>query len=601
MKKFRPLISLVLAAAIALSPVCTSTAFAAEIDEPVIVEEVVEEIFEIVEETSEVVTETPEVVEEEIVETPEEEVVTEETEDVYDTVGGSIDGIGGGTVTPPFDENVSNSYQSVEADGLTTILRGVQGDDKEEAFNYINKWIGEIIKTGKYLYVPEDDFVDAEKYKFSGYDSNHCWAATASNILWTTGYAKQIINPMTDTYFRSEDEVMTYFTTNFTDLPGCPEDGVNWFFHGTKGYKDLAGAQGVAQIRNGSTNTNGLLDTNDSDSFLYNVKYQFAERMSAIYSVASYGMGVLVRWFAGDGEPKTEDGLTVGAHWATISGVVYDETKSSNPADSIKAIILADSDNNPVNKTLTSESLISEVLAAKSAQPNSYTVYRVQYDSDKGLWLINNYGRGNAVITHLYGLIDSDKTPQGYLDGDDTCNPKDITGAPINLIPTDDGSFTAEIMGAVKALNESGATGEDGEEIYIIVQQPAKKAVAEDAESVVLKSLSEKDFEKMENIEALLAYMIKNAKPVFLMNDGVATAGNDYVCYISAANTKLYHLTIDGLELPADAYKLIATKNGMTKLVLNKDYLALFGNGTHEVKVSVEGSDIPTRFEVTLM
>lgn len=598
MKKFRPLISLVLAAAIALSPVCTSTAFAAEIDEPVIVEEVVEEISEIVEETSEVVTETPEVVEEEIVETPEEEVVTEETEDVYDTVGGSIDGIGGGTVTPPFADNVSNSYQSVNADDLTTILRGVQGGDKEEAFDFINKWIGEVLKTGKYLYVPDDNFVDAEKYKFPGYDSNHCWAATASNILWTTGYAKDVVNPMTGRTFGSEDEVMTYFTTNFTDLPGCPEDAVNWFFYGKDGYKDLEGARGVAQIKDYSEG--GLLKEVKPTSFFYNVKYDLASQMSAIYDVASHGMGVLVRWFASDKNNCTEDGLTLGAHWATISGVVYDETKSSNPADSIKAIILADSDNNPVNKTLTSDSLISEVLAAKSAQPNSYTVYRVVYDDVKKLWLINNYGGPVAVITHLYGLMDSDKSPQGA-GGADTFNPKDITGDPINLIPTEDGSFTAEIMGAVKALNESGATGEDGEEIYIIVQQPAKKAVAEDAESVVLKSLSEKDFEKMENIEALLAYMIKNAKPVFLMNDGVATAGNDYVCYISAANTKLYHLTIDGLELPADAYKLIATKNGMTKLVLNKDYLALFGNGTHEVKVSVEGSDIPTRFEVTLM
>lgn len=592
MKKFRPLISLVLAAAIALSPVCTSTAFAAEIDEPVIVEEVVEEISEIVEETSEVVTETPEVVEEEIVETPEEEVVTEETEDVYDTVGGSIDGIGGGEISS-FDANISGSYKSVEEDGLVTILRGVRDIDKEVAFDYINKYIGVILETGKYLPVENKYFVDAEKYKYPDYDSNHCWAATASNILWTTGYAQQA-------GFSSEDELMTYFTSNFTDLPGCPEDGVNWFFKGTKGYSELAGMEGVAQIIEGSKNTDGILPDAHPHSFFQNVKYELADKMSMIYNVASHGMGVLVRWFSNDPAKSTKDGLTLGAHWATINGVVYDKNEMGDATKSVKAIILADSDNNPVAKPLADGTPISEVLAAKSAQPNTYTVYRVEYDAEKKLWLINNYGGSAAVITHLYGLMDSDKIPQGggEPDGLET---KDTIGDPIDMTYSENGFAPAEIMGAVKALNESGATGEDGEEIYIIVQQPAKKAVAEDAESVALKSLSEKDFEKMENIEALLAYMIKNAKPVFLMNDGVATAGNDYVCYISAANTKLYHLTIDGLELPADAYKLIATKNGMTKLVLNKDYLALFGNGTHEVKVSVEGSDIPTRFEVTLM
>lgn len=591
MKKFRSLISLVLAAAIALSPVCTSTAFAAEIDEPVVVEEVTNETAEIVEETSEVVTETPEVVEEEIVETPEEEVVTEETEDVYDTVGGSIDGIGGGEISS-FDANISGSYKSVEEEGLVTILRGVRDIDKEVAFNFINQYIGVILETGKYLPVENKYFVDAEKYKYPDYDSNHCWAATASNILWTTGYAKQA-------GFSSEDELMTYFTSNFTDLPGCPEDGVNWFFKGPSGYEELKGLDGVAQIIAGSNNTAGLLPEAHPYSFFQNVKYELASQMSAIYDVASHGMGVLVRWFSNDPAKSTEDGLTLGAHWATINGVVYDKNEMGDATKSVKAIILADSDNNPVAKPLADGTPISEVLAAKSAQPNTYTVYRVEYDSKKGLWLINNYGGSAAVITHLYGLMDLDKTPQG--DGTAPIRTRDDIGDPIDMTYSENGFAPAEIMGAVKALNESGATGEDGEEIYIIVQQPAKKAVAEDAESVALKSLSEKDFEKMENIEALLAYMIKNAKPVFLMNDGVATAGNDYVCYISAANTKLYHITIDGLELPADAYKLIATKNGMTKLVLNKDYLALFGNGTHEVKVSVEGSDIPTRFEVTLM
>ena len=85
------------------------------------------------------------------------------------------------------------------------------------------------------------------------------------------------------------------------------------------------------------------------------------------------------------------------------------------------------------------------------------------------------------------------------------------------------------------------------------------------------------------------------------MNDGIAAIDNDYVCFVNAANTYLYNLTIDGVAIPADAYKLLATKNGITKLVINKNYLVLLSKGVHEVRISVQGSEIPTVFEITLM
>lgn len=85
------------------------------------------------------------------------------------------------------------------------------------------------------------------------------------------------------------------------------------------------------------------------------------------------------------------------------------------------------------------------------------------------------------------------------------------------------------------------------------------------------------------------------------MNDGIAAIDNDYVCFVNAANTYLYNLTIDGAAVPADAYRFVATKNGITKLVINKNYLALLSKGVHEVRISVQGSEIPTVFEITLM
>nr|MCR5733061.1 hypothetical protein [Lachnospiraceae bacterium] len=59
--------------------------------------------------------------------------------------------------------------------------------------------------------VTGNNIVDAEKFFAQGYDENLCWAATAANMLWISGYGQQAINPITDQAFQSEDEIFDYF------------------------------------------------------------------------------------------------------------------------------------------------------------------------------------------------------------------------------------------------------------------------------------------------------------------------------------------------------------------------------------------------------
>ena len=66
------------------------------------------------------------------------------------------------------------------------------------------------------------DFQEAEKFskKLSDYDSKLCWAATAANMLWTSGYPQQAVNPKTGNTFQTVDEVFDYFRQTFNDQTG---------------------------------------------------------------------------------------------------------------------------------------------------------------------------------------------------------------------------------------------------------------------------------------------------------------------------------------------------------------------------------------------
>lgn len=583
MKKIRPLVSVIIAVVVAMSPVCTSSVFAAELDEIPAVESVVED-------TNNESNEAVEEIAEECI-----EVADEATEESNEVVDENNDVAGEATVEndEAASENVaennnSNIEESVNPEDLTILLRGLTENNKENTFNAINQYISTVLETGNTVTLTNPEYVDAEKYstETKGYDSNHCWAATASNILWTTGYAQQAINPMTGENFKSEDEVLTYFSENFTDFAGRPSDAVDWFFNGNKAYT-LNDVPKVAHIKEDSEypNETGLLTGKPYSAYTQNV-YNDARSISRLYDIPSNGTGLLVRWLE-----QNENGgyrLSENAHWATVTGVVLDN-KKEDVLDKVKALVIADSDNTPANGDLSATT--SEKLTAKSNQANTYKVYKVVFDSNLGTWLINNFYNRSAVITHLYGLKDSDKTTQGAACGDTS----GTEGASTS-------SNNVEVPANVQKCIDSLEAGKPGEEIYIFVEQPAvnTKLTAEEAQRMVLNSLTEKDFDKMENIDALLYYMVSNQKMVYLMNDGNVDSNKDYACFVGGVDTMLYNLTVDGTMVPFNAYKIVGTKGGVSKLVLNQDYLTDLAKGAHTVQISVQGSDIPVAFAINV-
>ena len=79
----------------------------------------------------------------------------------------------------------------------------------------------------------DNAFPDAEKYDANdtnGYDSQQCWAASVSNMLWMSGWAEHYNDVISQAPFSSEDDVFRLYNRKITD-DGCNliGSGIDWF------------------------------------------------------------------------------------------------------------------------------------------------------------------------------------------------------------------------------------------------------------------------------------------------------------------------------------------------------------------------------------
>ncbi|MDO4177443.1 MAG: hypothetical protein Q4D99_08255, partial [Bacillota bacterium] len=473
---------------------------------------------------------------------------------------------------------------------LTVLLRGLTEKNKAQVMIEIDRIIQNAI--GLPCYIDDmtlnltDRFVDAEKFSTGtpGFDSQHCWAATAANVLWTTGYAQQATNPRTGNKFSNEDEVLAYFTDNFTDYPGDPEDGVDWFMKGTGAYSsELQNRNGLAHYTD--VNSGGLLpeaQTTAAIVQLWNGRYNAntgeykgtPNAISAVLSVLSQGMGVLVKWF--------ENGvISNSAHWMTVVGTIIDDNQAEFQ-NKYKALIVADSDNNPAHTEAGvnfSETTFEQKLEAKADRVNGYTMYKLQFVPElngNGAWRFVGFGETEsrmAIVSHLYYLLDNDKK----LEGDE--------GDPFNVLDLVDKSFLESSNGNC----QTPVVEESNEAIVITDGQTAIVIAKED----ILNALSETELETGENLSRLLEYMTDNNVEIFPQARGVVSVanGDNYVAYIKTPAAAKLTVSVDGIILPEDAYEIIVLPNGMTKIRVKNSYLKALSIGTHSLQINAEGVD----------
>lgn len=241
----------------------------------------------------------------------------------------------------------------------------------------------------------DNAFPDAEKYDSTvpGYDSGHCWAGSASNILWMTGWAERFNNPRTGTPFTSEDDIFQYYNIRFTDN-GCikTDSAVDWFFMG----------EFYLPLYYSSTSLNGVQETDGVRKDF--VSSGMHEHFDVFKNPQQIEQLLRCDWSRDDASVFEADiGFLIGgvayrsAHSVTIAGVITDPDAESFQ-EKYKAVIIIDPDNDsePEKEEGRVENPTLEYKeAAKKTRPNSMTVYNLEYLIDKAgnpCWKIDGYG-----------------------------------------------------------------------------------------------------------------------------------------------------------------------------------------------------------------
>ena len=268
---------------------------------------------------------------------------------------------------------------------LTAYIAGMTAETRQSMIDILQASLNQAIKDNKPLKITDVALPDAEKYMLSGYDELLCWAATAANMLWTSQIAQQSINPATNTNFQTVDEVFDYFRTVFTDQVGRPDGALSVFLKGTYPFQNSAG---LSQLKDPGSVSKRLPDEIQTPDFgLFNLQGENVKDIAAFEKLDIQSLGVLLHSY--DNVDKKMGSL---AHWVTSPGIIIDNTKTG--LERFKAIMIADSDNDPINGD---DSIPNAEKAAKAAKaPNSYTVYPLTlktYSTIGQRWTIPFYTR----------------------------------------------------------------------------------------------------------------------------------------------------------------------------------------------------------------
>ncbi len=127
----------------------------------------------------------------------------------------------------------------------------ISGITEEFTADQINTLIGAFL-SGTTATIESDDLIDAEKFSEFIYgtlgdwvftddyrsvedwgDHFMCWAGSASDMLWSTGWAQLAIQKKPDLPFKDVDELFSYFNSHYTNLSQMTQyDAIGWFMAG---------------------------------------------------------------------------------------------------------------------------------------------------------------------------------------------------------------------------------------------------------------------------------------------------------------------------------------------------------------------------------
>lgn len=269
-----------------------------------------------------------------------------------------------GSVTSREKES-ANGFYSIElpiGDGTyTAFLTGLTpeylAEMQDDALNAILTDNAFSLEDVSFIDTEKQDDVYDENGDWTDSDADMCWAASASNILFYTGWARQA-------GFGSADYMFEELIREFTDKGGHNAYGLRWFFNG---YYDVQGDGRWSNDETGYDTFNGYLPDYCYNSVVrtYDLK-QDPQSMKNVLTGLRDGCGVQIN-FGWVYNWQRENG-----HAVTLWGMVYRTGSDLSAKSDYHALIISDSDNS-----------ITDGQDRRTA-PNTLNLYQITPVSDAG-------------------------------------------------------------------------------------------------------------------------------------------------------------------------------------------------------------------------
>ena len=257
---------------------------------------------------------------------------------------------------------VDELFETTDGNNRELIMTGLKVENKDLMLQCLTEHYSEAEDAAP-LKIIDAAFCDAEKYdnrdENADYDSLQCWAATAADMLWISGWMEHLDYAGSQP-FSSEDEIFRLFNSRFSDRRGDVDRALDWFFMGEF-------------FVTGTKKSAALLNPQAEDGFLKGFvsslaqnHYDLTECPGDIVHLLKIGsadesqtMGQSV--FQGALGFLLGGQLTDSIHSVMIAGVIIDPQEDLLQ-DQWKAVIIIDSDND--GQASEEEAAIVEALTA---------------------------------------------------------------------------------------------------------------------------------------------------------------------------------------------------------------------------------------------
>ena len=275
---------------------------------------------------------------------------------------------GGGAGYSVSDEHEFDFDSFITAYKYKQLMDACDDKTSEKYLEYeeLYKWYSQNTGYNESDFAYDVSLIDAEKNSFSDYtidtkghtDTMLCWAASASDMLWYSGWAQKAINPLTGEVFKNEDEVFSWLRESYTDWGDYQDTAIRYIFNGVDDRIDDAD---TAKLRPEAEDTDnysavGTKEYKTEDNQLLN-DYCVSNLMNHtwIYDVENFAVTAMESF------EKLKDGVSIGlcvqqsggAHAVTVFGYIKDTL--ADIGNALKAIFIADSDSDVPNPSSADE------------------------------------------------------------------------------------------------------------------------------------------------------------------------------------------------------------------------------------------------------